>query len=405
MTHAVASAPNDRLHALDALRGGALLLGVVLHAVLAYLPTPIWLFQDADRSPVAAVLFFVVHAFRMVVFFLLAGLFADAILKRRGTAGFIRDRLARIAGPMVGAWWLAFPAVIAVIVWKAALDNGGSIPTDGPPPPPLTAATFPLLHLWFLWVLLIFYALLLPLRAAVRSLGARAVRLIEEAAERIVGPWTPVLLGAPLAAALFLTPDWIPFLGIPTPDAGFAPNPAALTAFGSAFLLGCLINRRRDLLTRVERLWPLFLTGAAGALAAALVVAGGPSAPMAPVADPALKISAAASYAFAVWTTAFAALSLSLRFLSGFSVLRRYLADASYWTYLVHLPLVMAAQVLLLGVDMPWWLKLASSVAGVMTVCLISYELLVRHSFIGRALNGRRIPWRGAPSANALPAE
>ena len=39
----------------------------------------------------------------------------------------------------------------------AAIRNGGTIPTDGPPPPPLTLETFPLTHLWFLWVLLILW--------------------------------------------------------------------------------------------------------------------------------------------------------------------------------------------------------------------------------------------------------
>ena len=38
---------------------------------------------------------------------------------------------------------------------------------EGPPPPPLTVETFPLLHLWFLYVLLIFCAAALLLRAVV----------------------------------------------------------------------------------------------------------------------------------------------------------------------------------------------------------------------------------------------
>ena len=38
--------PSGRLHGLDALRGGALLLGIVLHASLSYQPTAIWPFAD-----------------------------------------------------------------------------------------------------------------------------------------------------------------------------------------------------------------------------------------------------------------------------------------------------------------------------------------------------------------------
>ena len=43
--------------------------------------------------------------------------------------------------------------------------------------------------------------------------------------------------------------------------------------------------------------------------------------------------------------------------------------------------------------------------AGVFAVCLASYELLIRHSFMGRWLNGRRVPWRNRPAPALVPAE
>lgn len=405
--HTDLAAQPERLHGLDALRGGALLLGVVLHASLGYLPTAIWLFPDAQTSPIASIVFYAIHLFRMTTFFLIAGLFAHLMLDRRGTWGFIRDRLSRIAAPFATFWWVVFPAVIAVIVWKAAIDNGGSIP-EGPPPPPLTLATFPLLHLWFLWVLLILYAAFLLLRACLAPLDRQGAvgRLADRLAGGVVGPWTPALLAAPLALALWLTPDWIPFFGIPTPDKGFLPNSAAMIAFGSAFGLGVLLDRRRDLLARVERLWPLFLVVALGTGAGALVLAGGPVPSLTPVVDPGVKAPAAALCALAVFTSTMAVTALSLRFLSGLSPVRRYLADASYWVYLVHLPLVMAGQVLVLAAPWPWFVKLGAVVASVTAISLLSYELLVRHTFLGRLLNGRRIPWR-RPSAQPqlAPAE
>jgi peptidoglycan/LPS O-acetylase OafA/YrhL len=396
----------DRLHGLDALRGGALLLGVVLHASLSYLPVPIWLFPDEQTSPVAAGLFFAIHLFRMTTFFLIAGLFGHALLARKGSWGFIRDRLGRIANPLFGLWWVVFPAVIGVIVWKAAIDNGGSIP-DGPPPPPLTVETFPLLHLWFLWVLLILYAAFLLVRTPVAILDRQAGfrRGMDRLAGTLVGPWAPAVLAAPLALVLWMTPDWIAFFGIPTPDKGFVPNPAALTAFGSAFGLGVLLDRRRDLLDRIARLWPGFTAMAVVSGAAAFVLSGGPAPALEPIDEPTLKPALAAVTAFAVFASTFAVTALSLRFLSGRSAVRRYLADASYWVYIVHLPLVMAAQVLLLDAPLPWWGKLAVAVTGVTAVSLASYELLVRHTFVGRFLNGRRVPWRGSSSAVAVPAE
>jgi glucans biosynthesis protein C len=406
----MSSRPHDppaRLHGLDALRGGALLLGVVLHASLSYFPIPLWIVPDTVGSPVASGLLFAIHLFRMTTFFLLAGLFGHMLLARKGLVGFVRDRLGRIAGPLFGLWWVVFPAIVAVMIWMAAIRNGGTLPTDAPPPPPLTLQNLPLTHLWFLWVLLILYAGMLLLRAPFAALdrGGAWGRLVDRLTGALIGPWSPALVGAPLALALWLTPNWIAFFGVPTPDYGLVPNPAALTAFGTAFAIGFLLDRRRDLLGRIERLWPLFTVVALGSGAGAMALAGGPIPVLEPLTDPSAKAAMACVYAFAVFASSFAVIALSLRFLSGYSAVRRYLADASYWTYLVHLPLVLVAQVLLLDAPLPWWGKLGAVVGSVMAVSLLSYELLVRHTFIGKALNGRRVPWREAPVAAAVPAE
>ena len=406
MTQAVNS-PGDRLHGLDALRGTALLLGVVLHAALAYFPVTIWIVPDTDNSPVASVLFFAIHLFRMTSFFLIAGLFAHMMLHRRGTGGFIRDRLSRIAGPLFALWMPIFAAFVAVLIWMAAIRNGGVIPTDGPPPPAMTVGNFPLTHLWFLWVLLILYAAMLVLRApfALMDRGGGWGRVIDRVTGALIGPWTPALMAVPLALAFWLSPDWIPFFGIPTPDTGLVPNPVALTAFGTAFGLGFLLDRRRDLLGRIERLWPVFTVVALGVGAGALVLAGGAVPQLEPVTEPNLKAALAAVMALAIFAATFAVLSLALRFASGRSAVRRYLADASYWIYLIHLPLVMVGQVLVVNAVLPWFVKFGLVIGGTMIVSLLTYELLIRHSFMGRWLNGRRIPWRRAPDAAAVPAE
>ena len=141
-------------------------------------------------------------------------------------------------------------------------------------------------------------------------------------------------------------------------------------------------------------------------VSAALGLAGGPVPSLAPLGDQQLKAPAAAVYALGVFASTLAVTALSLRFLSGWSPVRRYLADASYWVYIVHLPLVLVGQVLMLDAALPWWGKLGGIVLGVMAVALLSYELLVRHTFVGRFLNGRRVPWRRRPSdAVVVPAE
>lgn len=401
------STQTDRLHGLDALRGAALLLGLVLHAALAYFPVPIWIVGDAQTSPGAGAVFFAIHIFRMTVFFLIAGLFAHMMLGRRGLGGFVKDRLSRIAGPLAVFWMPAFAGIVAVLIWVTVINNGGTLPADSPPPPPMTVSNFPLTHLWFLWVLLILYAAMLVLRAPFAALDRAGTwgRVIDRVTGALTGLWMPVILAIPLGIALYLTPGWIPFFGIPTPDTGLVPNPAALTAFGVAFGLGALLNRRRDLLDRIRGLWLPFLVLALGSGTAAYLLSGGNTPALAPIADAGEKAGMAALYAFAVYAGALAAVALALRFASGRSPIRRYFADASYWIYIVHLPLVMAGQVMVLGLDWPWFAKLAVVAGGVMAVSLILYELLIRHTFMGHWLNGRRIPWSRAPLPAPVPAE
>lgn len=395
----------ERLHGLDGLRGAALLLGVVLHATLSFFPVQIWIVADDQKSVWASGLFFVIHLFRMGSFFLIAGLFAHMMLKRRGVTGFIKDRMVRIAGPLAAFWGPVLAGIVAVLIWNASLM--GLTAADAPPPPKYDWTNIPLTHLWFLWVLLWFYAALVIGRAVVARLDRKGAvgRGLDRLAGGLIGPWGPLVLGAPLAVALWFEPNWIAFFGIPTPDAGLVPETSALVGFGLAFGVGALLDRRRDLLKRMEVWAPVWLGLALGAGTTALMLSGGPTPVLTPMTDPASKAMTAAAFGVATYASMFAVVGLALRFWSGHSALRRYLADASYWIYILHLPLVMAAQVVVKDWPLVWPVKLAIVVVGVMAVCLASYELTVRHGFMGRWLNGRRVPWRKARVGVPLAAE
>ncbi|WP_312780750.1 acyltransferase family protein [Brevundimonas sp.] len=395
----------ERLHGLDGLRGAALLLGVVLHATLSFFPTQIWIVADDQKSVWASGLFFVIHLFRMGSFFLIAGLFAHMMLKRRGVMGFIKDRLVRIAGPLAAFWGPVLAGIVAVLIWNASLM--GLTAADAPPPPKYDWTNIPLTHLWFLWVLLWFYAVLVIGQAVVARLdrAGRLGRGLDRLAGGLIAPWGPLVLGAPLALALWFEPNWIAFFGIPTPDAGLVPETSALIGFGLAFGVGALLDRRRELLKRMELWAPVWLGLALGAGTMALMLSGGPTPVLTPMTDPVAKAMTAAAFGVATYASMFAVVGLALRFWSGHSALRRYLADASYWIYIVHLPLVMAAQVVVKDWPLVWPVKLAIVVVGVMAVCLASYELTVRHGFMGRWLNGRRVPWRKARVGVPLAAE
>jgi hypothetical protein len=400
-------AANDsaRLHALDAVRGGALLAGVVFHATVSFLPTPpgipVWIVMDRERSLTLAVLFHLLHTFRMTTFFLIAGFFAHLMVQRRGVGGFVRDRLRRIGIPLVVGWPILIVAIIAVTIWGAvASAHGAPLP---PAPKYPGFPSFPLTHLWFLYLLLWFYAAILILKAAATPLDRGGA--LGRGADRVVGALasTPLALpglALPAALALYFTPGWAMWFGVPTPDSSLVPNLAATVAYFTAFGFGWLLHRRADQLAALRKNWPINLALGAAFSIAGLAITG--PAPLVAASTPGLaKAAFAATYSLAQWSWTFAIIGLALRFLNGESPARRYIADASYWIYLVHLPLIMALQVAVSQLAWAWPLKFALILGVAFPLMLGSYQLIVRRSFIGAILNGRRVP---APSRASAPA-
>ena len=397
MQTTLAHPPRERLHGLDAVRGIALLLGLVVHASMAWIPGAqyFWVVSDASPGELTGLLFYVPHMFRMLLFFLVAGLFARMACERLGTLGFMRDRARRIAIPLASLWFPMLMTIVAVIAWNAWLVNNGSMP-PAPETPPLSPRNFPLTHLWFLYVLLLCYVGALALRA---TLGRSAfVQRASDACVRVLAsPIGPLLLALPLGAALAAHAKWYAWFGVPTPDQSLYPSLAACVAFGSAFGFGWLLHRQQARLQHWAAHWPLHLSIAISATVGCVLHAGLAPKLVAATQDMA-TIGYAIAYALAGWSWTFAIVGLGLRFLSGHSPVRRYLADASYWIYIAHLPLVMALQVAMSRVDWPWAVEFALVLGTAFALLLLSYDLLVRNSFIGDWLNGRRKP-RGLEAA------
>lgn len=390
-----ASAGPGRLHGLDALRGIALMLGLVVHASLAFLPGSqyFWIVADPNPSALLGLAFYVPHMFRMILFFLIAGFFGRLACERLGTRAFARDRLRRITLVLLAFWPIVFSGIIAAIVIIAMHANNGALPENPPPGPAFTPSDFPLTHLWFLYALTLCYAAMLAGRwlLAAADKAGRLNRLADRLVRLLMAPLGLPLLALPLAAALAATPRWFMWFGIPTPDMSLYPNLAACTAFGSAFVFGWWLHRQQALLVRWTRQWPWHLAVALAATAACLAIAGIVSGPAPAV--PGMETWAyALLYALGAWSWTAALAGLALRFLDAPSPARRYLADASYWIYLMHLPLVMILQAYAIRLPGPAALKFAGIVAVATFLLLACYALFVRRTWLGCFMNGKRRP-------------
>ena len=399
----------QRLHGLDAVRGYALLLGIVYHATMSFLPgPPIWVVEDPHKSLLLSGLFYVSHMFRMTTFFLIAGFFSHMVVGKRGLKAWVKDRAKRIAVPLVVGWPILIASILAASIYGAYVMTG-HIPTKPPPADPQAPPlAFPLTHLWFLYLLLWLYAATLGLRAAVARLDTRG-RFRKAADAGLAGvvesPLAPMVMAIPTALAFLFCGPWRGWFGIATPDNSLIPNAQAAVAYFSAFGLGWLLHRQAGLINIFARRWRLNLALALGLTAGCLGYVGAVPRVEAFAPSPATAAYALA-YSVACWAWTFAVIGLSLKYLSKESPVRRYVADSSYWLYLIHLPIVMVLQAMVVKLDLPAEVKILIVLAAAFPLMFASYQLMVRRTVVGAILNGRRAPrrQRGSTASASLTA-
>jgi peptidoglycan/LPS O-acetylase OafA/YrhL len=361
---------SNRLHYLDNLRALAMMMGVLFHAALAYSPLMhnFWLTADRGRSVWVDVAAWFLHLFRMPLFFAIAGFFAARLVERRGVGGMLRNRMARVLLPLVVFW----PLVTVSIGWlvQRALSSVRHAPPllemlrrgELPALPPSLA------HLWFLGYLLLFYLLI--------WMAATGEWKAPEGWARAATPGRLLLLGPLLLAPALAS------VGAPTPaPEGVLPQLWALVFYGAFFLFGYAMHREGALLEGMRPFAAAMGLGSLVAHAGFLWLLKEQSRFGAHVLAAVLEAS------ISVWMTAWCLLA-GREWLQAHRGWLRYLSDGSYWTYLVHLPVVFAIQFALLDWEAGWVVKWAVSVAGTLVVCLGSYQLAVRGTAVGRLLNG-----------------
>lgn len=378
----------ERYHSLDNLRALAMLAGVLFHAALAYSPLVHPIFPTADHQHAAIVdhVIWLVHLVRMPVFFVLAGFFTALQIERRGMGGMVRHRLLRIGVPFVvfvpivhvALTWLTMHAATTathpspLLAWIRGMLEAGPLP----PHPPSTS------HLWFLYYLL----LLLVLTWVARSfeLGRVATR---------IASWPPALVstlivgGVPIALALPLATVPAPH---PAPES-FLPQFWALGFYGVFFALGYRMRGYPEFLRQCTRWAPALLVGSLllYVVFLALLAKRTPEEAFANASWPIALLEGLIS----VWMT-LATLGLARVLLDRRHGVLDFLADASYWTYIVHLPILFAIQYQLLDVELPWPAKFACSVLMTVAACLVSYQVVVRPTPLRRVFGRGSSPRR-----------
>lgn len=364
-----------RIHSMDALRASTMLLLVPVHgSVLVAL--------NGHEGAWATAIYWVVHVFRLPLFFAMSGFFLALLLRRKGLGETARNRTFRIAVPLL----LGLVTLVPLTV-LAAQGTGTAIATEQGTPGG-SPFTFEPGFLWFLWYLLI-------IDCAAIALHLGALRLLRAAGDRfatlVARPLGGILLLAlPTALALWPAQSWT----ATAPGDTFVPAPSVLAYYALFFGLGATLYVRRELVAEAGRhAWRWTACALAATLPAALLFSlhntgyG---------ARPAVHAAALLIYSIATWSSLIALVGLADRYLSRPRPALRYLADSSYWIYLSHLPPMVLAVGLVGATSLGAAPQFALVTAIALAFSLLTYPLFVRYTVVGRVLNGPRTrPRRG----------
>lgn len=397
-----ATPSSQRLHHLDAVRAGALLLGIVLHSLLPFEPGGMWLFTDSRSAEWTSETVFTIHLFRMVLFMTLAGYFARMVLHRRGAGAFLRDRAKRILLPVVVFAPIMVVMVIATVIAGVALglipEPAGAAPEQATGQDPGLLAVLNPSHLWFLLVLMEAIVITVAVRAVLlRVLGIdRTAAWAEGIGAALASPAGLLLAAVPYALGLLV--QGVAMFGIIQPET-ILPELAPTLTYLGAFLVGWFLHAPEGGMRRATSGWAWMLPAAIVLTIAAFLTGW-----FALDARSGMLVIAAAVQGLASWAWVFALIGLAGKLFSGGSPAVRYTADSSYWIYILHLPLVMAVGIALAPTGLPILVKLLITWTVSMVILVLSYDLMVRSTWVGAWLNGRRRPraiFRAAAPAEA----
>jgi glucan biosynthesis protein C len=405
-----------RYYGLDALRGGMMMLGIVLHGAMFYLATPPPtgpMPTDANNSAFFDYVFAFIHSFRMPAFFVLSGFFTALLVEKRGVWGAYRNRAARILAPLVAGIFTILPLTILLMLdfMVAALYGTfnwipqlGDLQALGAAMAARTIDTvsregeLPLAHLWFLYYLCWFYLLIPACRWAV----AKSLRWEAGIRRMLASPWLVLPLALATAAMLW------PFHGGQVQE-GFMfikPHLPSLVYYGTFFAFGYVCHHYRDgLPALVPGVWRW------AALAAILF----PLSVHLSDLDNAVRGRDAVRHLWAVLANGFCTWALicffvggALRYFDRESPWIQYVSQSSYWVFLVHMPLVTLAAFWLLRYDLPAMLKFLVVCGLTALVAFATFHYWVQKTWLSTFLHGRKFdlkwPWRERSAPQGLPA-
>jgi glucans biosynthesis protein C len=418
-----ASKARRRYPEFDALRGTAILLVVTLHASLAYtrfdIPRLLWGVRDPSDHLAFDLYAWWSMGVSVALFFAISGYFAAEVEGSRGPVAFLKSRARRVVLPMLAVVPVLLP--LCFFAW-----SGGWLATGRATPhefwrmrfldPAIMTDLYGPAHLWFLEYLV---PMLLGFgfwRKSQLELDARKARIhgelaikekkiqaarrsrkkkirVDLAARRpnlssptwLLSPWAPLALTIPTVLLLLLSRVVSGVDAALDRHNSFFPSPIRLAYYATFFAFGVGLHRvRSGMDVLAGRGWWLLLAAIPTFAVRAWLLPLDWKSPLGVGGALMLEVSGALT----TWLSLFGLLGVYRKHFGRPSRAIRTLAEASFWIYLAHLPIVGLIQMDLLHAPIPTLAKFAVTWTLTLGLGLSSYLVLVRGSRLGRFLNG-----------------
>lgn len=376
---------SERLHSLDSLRAIMMLLGIVIHSAITYGIIDYgnaWTIKDPnDTSILMDFIVFIIHNFRMPIFFLVAGFFGAMLFFDRGPVKMLKNRFQRIVLPLIVFIFLLAPSIVFAAIYSRSVFEGI--------PDPFSVAAEPFIiikawlpgktfHLWFLYYLF-FITIVSYILGIVFNYLPAFTQFTTRIFESIIrNPILKVIIFSILTAIILWTmgQDWV------LTSTSWIPDWNTFIFYFFFYGIGWILFKSKHLLgTFMQNDW-IYLVMAIILASTRFFILG---------ADADL-IMAMSINAISVWLFIFGITGLFLRYGSKHSELMRYNSDASYWIYLIHLTFTLLLPGVIAEWDVPAIFKFLFVFLTTSVICVVTYHYFVRATFIGKFLNGRTYP-------------
>ncbi len=366
-------ANQQRRHHLDAIRVSAILLLIPYHAA-RYVQK-----GDGGAEIVDAVVWFV-HTWHMPLFFAISGFLAASALRRSTAVGQLRARFRRLGLPLAVGMLTVVPLANLLVIGAAALSprKGGL-----PPKRELEVAnvfTLSPRHLWFIAYLLMISLIAIGIWLAIQrapELGAA----VNRGFRNLIGsPWAVPVLASISAAILITKTGWV---AGGTASNSLIPAPTLFAYYSLFFFFGWLLSGQTNLLEDLKRgAWLRLGAAALIAVPAFLLFydntdfTGNVGTPGILAEIDELRLYGLLTVGVVCCLTLFGIWGVLARHIRKESRVLRYLSDASFWIYLIHIPFLVALQSSLSTTELAIPVRWGLAVGGTLALAIGTYALI-----------------------------